>query len=94
MEEVSLPREFLSTLPARGATSCGPALTTTHSISIHAPREGSDKVLSDNPGLVNISIHAPREGSDEYPNHKHLAKSQFLSTLPARGATKRLSEAD
>ena len=60
-------------------------------ISIHAPREGSDlaagKYMT---GLANISIHAPREGSDpdcSSPDGKH---GLFLSTLPARGATKKL----
>ena len=80
--------QFLSTLPARGATvrsvktaaACSyfyprsprgerpwamPSASETISISIHAPREGSDV----NPGWViisgPISIHAPREGSDE-----------------------------
>ena len=33
-------------------------------ISIHAPREGSDKLLLDFDRQVFISIHAPREGSD------------------------------
>ena len=33
-------------------------------ISIHAPREGSDTVQPDPPGILGISIHAPREGSD------------------------------
>ena len=34
-----------------------------------------------------ISIHAPREGSDSLRCPFYLAKAQFLSTLPARGAT-------
>ena len=33
-------------------------------ISIHAPREGSDKETSMRLIDANISIHAPREGSD------------------------------
>ena len=127
----SLP--FLSTLPARGATPVLPQESTRHKISIHAPREGSDKQDSskssysenfyprsprgerpvccccshqvpqisihapregsDPPPAVKcaiyarISIHAPREGSDAdlHPQDPHSA--QFLSTLPARGAT-------
>ena len=60
---------FQSTLPVRGATGDGDGHWAHGSISIHAPREGSD--LSDSglqlglPGL--ISIHAPREGSDCRP---------------------------
>ena len=34
--------KFLSTLPARGATSVAGALVLVAQISIHAPREGSD----------------------------------------------------
>ena len=60
----------------------------TYSISIHAPREGSDARVQREAELDRkISIHAPREGSDgEYllPLPK---LSEFLSTLPARGAT-------
>ena len=48
------------------------------SISIHAPREGSDqvggRVLVQS---IVISIHAPREGSDPLflPHHRHPAIS-------------------
>src|SRR5699024_1088093 len=38
-------------------------------------------------GGNSISIHAPREGSDQYPEEELPAKTLFLSTLPARGAT-------
>ena len=34
-----------------------------------------------------ISIHAPREGSDRFVCIALLFPPQFLSTLPARGAT-------
>ena len=124
---------FLSTLPARGATleAVRAAIRTT--ISIHAPREGSDpchyagwyghryfyprsprgerrRDFQVWPRQVPISIHAPREGSDGRSrgvrrNHENFyprsprgerpaysitvsALSLFLSTLPARGATK------
>ena len=36
-----------------------------------------------------ISIHAPREGSDNPTNGHDTGLIQFLSTLPARGATRR-----
>ena len=55
---------FLSTLPARGATFKRLASIPKISISIHAPREGSDTVVSVPPNVRKISIHAPREGSD------------------------------
>ena len=35
-----------------------------------------------------ISIHAPREGSDLLWEHWENLMGQFLSTLPARGATR------
>ena len=57
---------FQSTLPVRGATPPGPYQNKeAYTISIHAPREGSDADAdneSNNAGQ--ISIHAPREGSD------------------------------
>ena len=104
---------FLSTLPARGATTCFSIRSANFSaISIHAPREGSDHLQPVCPdGALPISIHAPREGSDAvdarpantdpsisihapregsdpgrmaWPPHT----AGFLSTLPARGATR------
>ena len=56
-------------------------------ISIHAPREGSDYIRFDCACFMYISIHAPREGSDQVAQEDTKAFSQFLSTLPVRGAT-------
>ena len=57
--------QFLSTLPARGATSPRILLINSNTISIHAPREGSDRgALLHQIDVLIISIHAPREGSD------------------------------
>ena len=36
---------------------------------------------------IRISIHAPREGSDLFVGPARVVHGQFLSTLPARGAT-------
>ena len=58
---------FLSTLPARGATGIQVAGVVQHSISIHAPREGSDAGGHLHLQRRGISIHAPREGSDAGP---------------------------
>ena len=58
---------FLSTLPVRGATLTYPMTGEHFSISIHAPREGSDQIDAIYNLLANISIHAPREGSDPTP---------------------------
>ena len=57
-------------------------------ISIHAPRAGSDLVLSNfllRP--FGISIHAPRAGSDVKKRHKVAIAKLFQSTPPVRGAT-------
>ena len=62
-------------------------------ISIHAPREGSDLRHPDE--LVqpdSISIHAPREGSDGLQRDIFDARLAFQSTLPARGATAKMSK--
>ena len=56
---------FQSTLPARGATMERFDTAVRTAISIHAPREGSDRAVGyDFDGISAISIHAPREGSD------------------------------
>ena len=55
---------FLSTLPVRGATKKSYVRENRGEISIHAPREGSDRGCLRGPQPAQISIHAPREGSD------------------------------
>ena len=55
---------FLSTLPARGATTWVSGNAVVSGISIHAPREGSDQRSRLGRHNLRISIHAPREGSD------------------------------
>ena len=79
---------FLSTLPARGATLAKMLGRAFNGISIHAPREGSDAALRANAQAWEISIHAPREGSDPGRKAWPLHTAGFLSTLPARGATR------
>ena len=79
----------LSPLPPRGATCCRWCSGWQAVISIHAPREGSDgNEWYKEQGLNKISIHAPREGSDLKLNHCRTLHFRFLSTLPARGATR------
>ena len=58
--------KFLSTLPARGATTPPKRAARSRSISIHAPREGSDAGGNGGIPIKSISIHAPREGSDRF----------------------------
>ena len=81
--EVALPFIFQSMLPVRGATSLCRLISQYTSISIHAPRAGSDldgEVLS----LVHfvISIHAPRAGSDLVPGCLGHRPSYFNPCSP------------
>ena len=66
---------FLSTLPARGATEAVGPLFEVDSISIHAPREGSDPQADGADHRPAISIHAPREGSDRPPRSGRSASA-------------------
>ena len=56
--------EFQSTLPARGATFRVLDQPCERTISIHAPRTGSDQDVVQAAQNLRISIHAPRTGSD------------------------------
>ena len=56
--------QFQSTLPARGATKRHRDDAIRETISIHAPRTGSDLQHAGGRRAVGISIHAPRTGSD------------------------------
>ena len=80
-------RQFQSTLPARGATRYHFFRRLSNVISIHAPRTGSDGILSSPTDERRISIHAPRTGSDKAENGHKKKGGRFQSTLPARGAT-------
>ena len=80
---------FLSTLPARGATRILADLFVDNEISIHAPREGSDLLITD---MVLPSCYFyPRSPRGERPDKVAVGEItlKFLSTLPARGATQR-----
>ena len=78
---------FLSTLPARGATLDRQREAAEKGISIHAPREGSDRQRA----------KAERQSRNFYPRSPRGERragirwrgwmKEFLSTLPARGAT-------
>ena len=56
-------------------------------ISIHAPREGGDRVPAFGVADIRISIHAPREGGDWQSAETPDSINIFQSTPPARGAT-------
>ena len=80
-------KKFQSTLPARGATGLAESVCTAISISIHAPRTGSDDDVETAAKQGIISIHAPRTGSDLTAIIQPVVSEEFQSTLPARGAT-------
>ena len=81
---------FLSTLPARGATrrvvKNPQARADFYPRSPRGERHTSGGLCHVGHGV--ISIHAPREGSDCRTWYMDLSDRRFLSTLPARGATK------
>ena len=80
-------QSFLSTLPAWGATVYISVVGYSYYISIHAPRVGSDVWQGWRRQWRRISIHAPRVGSDSLTGFYPNPEDQFLSTLPAWGAT-------
>ena len=84
----SKSRLFQSTLPVWGATfrHCTPHILL--SISIHAPRVGSDLPFRPFSLRSSISIHAPRVGSDSAYSVSDFRQDVFQSTLPVWGATK------
>ena len=66
-----------------------PCVHGSFGISIHAPREGSD-VAPDAPGFCRWHHFYPRSPRGERPDlvGHGVQSGQFLSTLPARGATR------
>ena len=78
---------FLSALPARGATWGDNYIVAAIDISIRAPREGSDFVAGST--SAQQSYFYPRSPRGERPifRQAHGVVDQFLSALPARGAT-------
>ena len=86
-DAITCKGKFQSTLPARGATPPRWAELFSASISIHAPRTGSDAPATSGRPREPISIHAPRTGSDIPLSIISRQDLPFQSTLPARGAT-------
>ena len=78
---------FLSTLPARGATSKSSSFWAGILFLSTLPARGATWLGRAINGEVLISIHAPREGSDHGMPPAPPCRATFLSTLPARGAT-------
>ena len=55
-------------------------------ISIHAPREGSDRRVTRQVLNLTISIHAPREGSDRRDRDTARAKIAISIHAPREGS--------
>ena len=82
------PSPFLSTLPARGATGGVQHMGAHPAISIHAPREGSDPQSGRiRCPISNFYPRSPR-GERHFEHFRKRDEAIFLSTLPARGATR------
>ena len=80
-------KKFQSTLPARGATLGDILRRGCAGISIHAPREGSDSIISNRAGFRrDFNPRSPR-GERPIVKHRTAKTAIFQSTLPARGAT-------
>ena len=75
-------KRFQSTLPVRGATETVRFEWTYKSISIHAPRAGSDLEIGLSDTATDISIHAPRAGSDPASRHGIIRSTNFNPRSP------------
>ena len=84
--------QFQSTLPVRGATQVLAASQGKQSISIHAPRAGSDDRPATLPGVpMNFNPRSPC--GERLMAIEGIEKDfKFQSTLPVRGATFLLAE--
>ena len=78
---------FQSTPPVKAATAEITEGDTDKAISIHAAREGGDKVAFARSALPTISIHAAREGGDAAVFVNVHASDEFQSTPPVKAAT-------
>ena len=80
---------FQSTLPVRGATLPFNRVRRNRYISIHAPREGSDEIITTIVSAIPISIHAPREGSDCKPAQNKRRNFGRMSYYTEKNGKKR-----
>ena len=77
--------------PCTGSDDYDHGQLVFHRISIHAPCTGSDGAMTTFFMPMVISIHAPCTGSDQGIHMFVDDYRIFQSTLPARGATARMS---
>ena len=77
------PVAFLSTLPARGATTFILLICSSNIISIHAPREGSDLDLSDPRNIVRKFLSTlPARGATSPPHRAVRLSAHFYPRSP------------
>jgi len=78
---------FQSTLPVKGATSLDGDFVMHATVSIHAPSEGSDYIVSESPLLPEMfQSTLPVKGATQTDTLRRQA-DRFQSTLPVKGAT-------
>ena len=79
---------FQSALPVWGATAALFQARPYRSVSIRAPRVGSDRIHRGAPQRADaVSIRAPRVGSDPGASRTSPSGRRFQSALPVWGAT-------
>ena len=84
---VHCAEKFQSTPPARGATNRLDGVANGAAISIHAPREGGDRLPCPQSGSSFDFNPRPPRGGRPLPHIRFIQPSIFQSTPPARGAT-------
>ena len=78
---------FQSTPPARGATCQSCCRSCYWTISIHAPRKGSDPIVTSKQATNNNFNPRPPQGERLWKQNDKQSAKKFQSTPPARGAT-------
>ena len=76
---------FLSTLPARGATTFAPNALQSSQFLSTLPARGATDASFRLYGRLRISIHAPREGSDCTPVYVSAIASPYFYPRSPRG---------
>ena len=83
---------FQSTLPVKGATQLFYADGWGNFISIHAPREGSDRDTAKKPIIIGVfQSTLPVKGATIVWQMNGRSLKKFQSTLPVKGATAMLT---
>ena len=87
---IALPVEFLSTLPARGATKTDDAFLVALQFLSTLPARGATEALTFIVTEMEISIHAPREGSDVGSAHLHCNRNGDFYPRSPRGERRQM----